>query len=56
MNYVPCKEAGILLFNSLKGELEEEMEDAPVDGIYCPTGIDFVLEPSARQWKPGACT
>ena len=44
MNYVPRKEAGILLFTSLKGELEEEMEDAPVDSIYCPTGIDFILD------------
>ena len=44
VNYVPRKEAGILLFTSLKGELEEEMEDAPVDSIYCPTGIDFILD------------
>ena len=28
-NYVPIRETGILLFQSLKGELEEELEDAP---------------------------
>ena len=43
-NYVPKKEAGILLYNSLKGELEEELEDAPVESIYCESGVAFIVD------------
>ena len=43
-NYVPKKEAGILLYNSLKGELEEELEDAPVESIYCDNGVAFIVD------------
>ena len=44
-NYVPRKdETGILLFNSLKGELEEELEDAPVDKLYSEEGVQFILD------------
>ena len=37
-------EAGILLYNSLKGELEEELEDAAVDRIYDPDGVTFIVD------------
>lgn len=43
VNYVPKKEAGILLFNSLKGELEEELEDADVERIYDANGVGFIV-------------
>ena len=41
-NYVPKNEAGILLFNSLKGELEEELEDAGISNIYNENGVKFI--------------
>ncbi|CAJ1344302.1 unnamed protein product, partial [Effrenium voratum] len=44
VNYIPRKEAGILLFNSLRGELEEELEDADVSRIYHPQGVEFILQ------------
>ena len=44
VNYVPKREAGILLFNSLKGELEEELEDAAVEKIYDPEGVSFIVD------------
>ena len=46
INYVPRKEIGILLFNSLKGELEEELEDAPIDKdkLYSEEGVQFILD------------
>ena len=37
--YVPVRETGILLFNSLKGELEEELEDAPVEKLFSTEGV-----------------
>ena len=43
-NYVPVRETGILLFQSLKGELEEELEDAPVDKLFSNEGVDYILE------------
>ena len=43
-NYVPRKEAGLLLYNSLKGELEEELEDADVNRIFHPNGVEFILQ------------
>ena len=42
--YVPVRETGILLFNSLKGELEEELEDAPVEKLFSTEGVEFILE------------
>ena len=44
VNYVPKKETGILLFNSLKGELEEELEDAPVEKLYDENGVQYILD------------
>lgn len=43
VNYVPRREAGILLYNSLKGELEEELEDADVSSIYSENGVEFII-------------
>eukprot|EP00435_Cladocopium_sp_Y103_P015633 s906_g3.t2 len=43
-NYVPKNEAGILLFNSLKGELEEELEDADISNIYSENGVKFITD------------
>ena len=43
-NYVPKNEAGILLFNSLKGELEEELEDADISNIYNENGVKFITD------------
>ena len=43
-NYVPKNEAGILLFNSLKGELEEELEDAGISNIYNENGVKFITD------------
>lgn len=43
-NYVPKNEAGILLFNSLKGELEEELEDADIPNIYNENGVKFITD------------
>ena len=42
-NYVPVRETGILLFQSLRGELEEELEDAPVDKLFSNDGVDYIL-------------
>ena len=47
-NYVPLKETGILLYNSLKGELEEELEDADISQIYNPKGVEFILNILSR--------
>ncbi|CAK9009457.1 unnamed protein product [Durusdinium trenchii] len=44
VNYVPKREAGILLFNSLKGELEEELEDAPLEKIFDVDGVTFIMD------------
>ena len=44
INHVPRKEASLLLYNSLKGELGEELEDADVNRIYHPNGVEFILQ------------
>ena len=44
VNYIPKKEAGIHFYNSLKGELEEELEDAPVERIYDLNGVSFIVD------------
>ena len=44
LNYVPKNEAGILLFNSLKGELEEELEDADISCIYSENSVKFITD------------
>ncbi|CAJ1448531.1 unnamed protein product [Effrenium voratum] len=42
-SYVPRKEAGILLFSSLRGELEEELEHMSVDDIFHPEGVQNIM-------------
>ena len=42
-NYVPLRETGLLLYQSLKGELEEELEDAPVEQLFSDSGVDYIL-------------
>ena len=42
-NYVPLRETGLLLYQSLKGELEEELEDAPVEQLFSENGVDYIL-------------
>ncbi|CAJ1442035.1 unnamed protein product, partial [Effrenium voratum] len=42
-SYVPRKEAGILLFSPLRGELEEELEHMSVDDIFHPEGVQNIM-------------
>ncbi|CAJ1347803.1 unnamed protein product [Effrenium voratum] len=42
------KETGILLYNALTGELEEELEDADISQIYNPKRVEFILNTLSR--------
>ncbi|CAJ1393380.1 unnamed protein product, partial [Effrenium voratum] len=41
-------ETGILLYNALTGELEEELEDADISQIYNPKRVEFILNTLSR--------
>ena len=41
--YMPKKEASLLLYNSLTGELEAELEHAPLERINSSEGIEFII-------------
>ena len=43
-SYVPPNEAAMLLYCSLRGECEEELEWAPLDKINSDSGVDFILD------------
>ncbi|CAE7284877.1 GIP, partial [Symbiodinium necroappetens] len=42
--YMTPREASLLLYSSLSGEAEAELEHAPLDKINCDSGIHFFLE------------
>ncbi|CAE7225383.1 unnamed protein product [Symbiodinium microadriaticum] len=42
--YMTPREAALLLYTSLTGEAETELEHAPIESINTDTGIDFILE------------
>ena len=54
VNYVPKKETGILLYNSLRGELEEELEDAPLEKIYSNDGVTFIMSKREQSTSRGS--
>ena len=41
--YMPKKEASLLLYNSLSGELEAELEHAPLERINSSEGIEYII-------------
>ena len=44
VNYVPKKETGILLFNSLRKNWKKSSRTAAVEGIYHPDGVTFIVD------------
>ena len=42
--YLPPNEAAMMLYVSLRGEAEEELEYCPIDSINNDKGIDYILE------------
>ena len=49
--YLPPREAALLLYVSLKGEMEEELEWADLKRIDSDSGIDFILEHLRKPLK-----
>ena len=43
-SYMTAREAALLLYNSLTGEAEAELEHAPLERINSDTGIQYILE------------
>ena len=43
-NYLPNEEAAMLLYTSLRGEAEEELEWVDLKKVNHPNGIDFIVE------------
>ncbi|CAE7223119.1 LZTR1 [Symbiodinium necroappetens] len=43
-SYMSPREAALLLYTSLTGEAETELEHAPIESINTDSGIDFILE------------
>ena len=43
-SYLPPNEAAMMLYVSLKGEAEEELEHASLDRIDSEGGVDYILE------------
>ena len=43
-SYLPPSEAAMMLYVSLKGEAEEELEHASLDRIDSENGVDYILE------------
>ena len=43
-SYMTPREAALLLYTSLSGEAETELEHAPIDSINTDKGIDYILE------------
>ena len=43
-NYMTKREAALLLYTSLTGEAEAELEHVPLEKINCDSGVEFILE------------
>ena len=43
-SFMTAREAALVLYTSLSGEAEAELEHVPVESINCEGGIDFIME------------
>ena len=41
--FMQRKEAALLLYNSLTGDVESELEHVPIESVYANDGIDFIV-------------
>ena len=42
--YAPAKELALILYTSLSGECEQELEHLPVESFYHAKGIDYLMQ------------